>query len=80
MLEAKQKAAAESEEQRRQQHQSALAKYRQAFASDTEVQPVSVICPRCAYESLLQMVMLPMHFTSLPLLWHNAEVVFETAL
>lgn len=37
MLEAKQKAAAETEEQRRQKQQSALAKYRQAFASDTEV-------------------------------------------
>ena len=37
MLEAKQKAAAETEEQKRQKQQSALAKYRQAFASDTEV-------------------------------------------
>lgn len=36
MLEAKQKSEAEAEEQRRKMQQSALAKYRQAWASDTE--------------------------------------------
>lgn len=37
MLEAKQKSEEEAEEQRRKEQQSALAKYRQAFASDAEV-------------------------------------------
>lgn len=42
MLEAKQKSEAEAEEQRRKTQQSALAKYRQAWASDTEVLSMSV--------------------------------------
>lgn len=42
MLEAKQKATAETEEQKRQKQQAAIAKYRQAFASDTEVSSVSI--------------------------------------
>ena len=37
MLETKQKSAADAQEEKRKMHQSALAKYRQAFASDTEV-------------------------------------------
>lgn len=37
MLETKQKSQAEAEEEKRKMQQSALAKYRQAFASDTEV-------------------------------------------
>ena len=37
MLEAKQKSEEDAEEQRRKEQQSALAKYRQAFASDAEV-------------------------------------------
>ena len=37
MLEAKQKSEADAEEERRKAQQSALAKYRQAFASDAEV-------------------------------------------
>ena len=42
MLEAKQKSEEDAEEQRRKEQQSALAKYRQAFASDAEV------CAICA--------------------------------
>ncbi len=37
MLEAKQKSDEDAEEQRRKEQQLALAKYRQAFASDAEV-------------------------------------------
>lgn len=37
MLETKQKSQADAEEEKRQMQQSALAKYRQAFTSDTEV-------------------------------------------
>lgn len=37
MLEAKQKSQAEAEEEKRKMQQEALAKYRQAFASDAEV-------------------------------------------
>lgn len=37
MLETKQKSQAEAEEEKRKMQQSALTKYRQAFASDTEV-------------------------------------------
>jgi len=42
MLDAKQKSEEDAEEQRRKEQQSALAKYRQAFASDAEV------CATCA--------------------------------
>lgn len=37
MLETKQKSQADAEEEKRKMQQSALAKYRQAFTSDTEV-------------------------------------------
>ena len=37
MLETKQKSEADAEEEKRKLQQSALAKYRQAFANDTEV-------------------------------------------
>ena len=40
MLETKQKSQAEAEEEKRKMQQSALAKYRQAFAIDTEVHRV----------------------------------------
>lgn len=48
MLETKQKSQADAEEEKRKMQQSALAKYRQAFTSDTEVRRCSDILDTCA--------------------------------
>ena len=54
MLQTKQKSQADAEEEKRKMQQSALAKYRQAFTSDTEVRGaltywihVPMLCHRC---------------------------------
>lgn len=55
MLESKQKSQAQAEEEKRKMQQEALAKYRQAFASDAEV---------CLADALLQRVALQDMFAS----------------